>query len=302
MFAVTILGNNSAIPTPDRHPTAQVVTCNEQLMLVDCGEGTQMQLTRYKVRRGKIRYIFISHLHGDHYFGLIGLINSMSLLGRLEPLTIFGPPELEEILRLQLRVAATTLRFELQFHALLPENAGLLLRDKDLEVSFFPVKHRIPCYGFSFSLQRRKRRVIPEQARAYEIPAAFFSKLQDGEDYQTKTGSIVKNDWVTLPPARAKRYVYCADSIYDEELVPYMQEADLVYHETTYLADLHERAAERYHSTSVQAAALASKANAKRLLIGHFSSKYTELQPFLDESRPVFPNTDLALEGATYIL
>lgn len=302
MFAVTILGNNSAIPTPDRHPTAQVVTFNEQLMLVDCGEGTQMQLSRYKVRRSRIRYIFISHLHGDHYFGLIGLINSMSLLGRTEPLSVYGPPELEEILMLQLRVAATTLRFELQFHALLPDATGLLLRDKDMEVSYFPVKHRIPCYGFSFSMQRRKRRIIPEQARAYEIPAAFYSKLQEGEDYQDKTGKVVKNDWVTLPPPRPKRYVYCADSIYDEDLIPYMQDADLVYHETTYLHDLHQRAAERYHSTTVQAAGLAARANVKRLLIGHFSSKYTELEPFLDESRPVFANTDLALEGVTYIL
>ncbi len=302
MFAVTILGNNSAIPTPDRHPTAQVVTFNEQLMLVDCGEGTQMQLTRYKVRRSRIRYIFISHLHGDHYFGLIGLINSLSLLGRTEPLTVYGPPELEEILMLQLRVAATTLRFDLQFHALLPEATGLLFRDKDMEVSYFPVKHRIPCYGFSFSMQRRKRRVIPEQARAYEIPAAFYSKLQDGEDYQDKNGRLVKNDWVTLPPPRPKRYVYCADSIYDEDLIPYMQDADLVYHETTYLQDLHQRAAERYHSTTVQAAGLAARAGAKRLLIGHFSSKYTELEPFLEESRPIFANTDLALEGTTYIL
>ena len=302
MFAVTILGNNSAIPTPDRHPTAQVVTFNEQLMLVDCGEGTQMQLTRYKVRRSRIRYIFISHLHGDHYFGLIGLINSLSLLGRTEPLTVYGPPELEEILMLQLRVAATTLRFDLQFHALLPEATGLLFRDKDMEVSYFPVKHRIPCYGFAFSMQRRKRRVIPEQARAYEIPAAFYSKLQDGEDYQDKNGRLVKNDWVTLPPPRPKRYVYCADSIYDEDLIPYMQDADLVYHETTYLQDLHQRAAERYHSTTVQAAGLAARAGAKRLLIGHFSSKYTELEPFLEESRPIFANTDLALEGTTYIL
>ena len=302
MFAVTILGNNSAIPTPDRHPTAQVVTFNEQLMLVDCGEGTQMQLTRYKVRRSRIRYIFISHLHGDHYFGLIGLINSLSLLGRTEPLTVYGPPELEEILMLQLRVAATTLRFDLQFHALLPEATGLLFRDKDMEVSYFPVKHRIPCYGFSFSMQRRKRRVIPEQARAYEIPAAFYSRLQDGEDYQDKNGRLVKNDWVTLPPPRPKRYVYCADSIYDEDLIPYMQDADLVYHETTYLQDLHQRAAERYHSTTVQAAGLAARAGAKRLLIGHFSSKYTELEPFLEESRPIFANTDLALEGTTYIL
>ncbi|AWO02186.1 ribonuclease Z [Chitinophaga alhagiae] len=302
MFAVTILGNNSAIPTPDRHPTAQVVTYNDQLMLVDCGEGTQMQLTKYKVRRGKIRHIFISHLHGDHYFGLIGLINSMSLLGRTEPLSLYAPPELEEILRLQLQCAATTLRFNLSFHALLPDRTGLLFREKDMEVSYFPTKHRIPCYGFSFTVQRRKRRVIPEQARAYNIPAAYYSHLQEGADYEQKDGKVVKNDWVTLPPAPGKRYVFCADSIYDEDLVPHLQDADLVYHEATYLHELVQRAQDRFHSTAVQAATLARMAGAKRLLIGHFSSKYTELQPFLDESLPIFPQTELALEGASYLI
>lgn len=302
MFAVTILGNNSAIPTPDRHPTSQVITYNDQLILVDCGEGTQMQLTRYKIKRGRIRHIFISHLHGDHYFGLIGLINSMSLLGRIEPLSVFGPPELEEILQIQLNVAATTLNFELNFHPLLPNQTGVVLKEKEMEVSFFPTRHRIPCYGFSFSLQRRKRRIIPEQARIYEIPASFYSKLQDGEDYERKDGKLVKNDWVTLPPPKAKRYVYCADSIYDENLVPHMREADLVYHETTYLHDLTQRATDRFHSTTVQAATLAKMAGAHRLLIGHFSSKYTELQPFLDETQPVFPQTELALEGVTYLI
>ncbi len=302
MFAVTILGNNSAIPTPDRHPTAQVISYNDQLMLVDCGEGTQMQLTKYKVRRSKIRHILISHLHGDHYFGLIGLINSMSLLGRTEPLSLYAPPELEEILRLQLLCAATTLKFNLSFHALLPDKTGVLFREKDMEVSYFPTKHRIPCYGFSFSAQRRKRRVIPEQARAYDIPAAYYSRLQEGADYEQKNGKTVKNDWVTLPPPPGKRYVYCADSIYDEDLLPHVAEADLVYHEATYLHALVQRAQDRFHSTAVQAATLAQKAAAKRLLIGHFSSKYTELQPFLDESIPVFPHTELALEGTTYLI
>ncbi len=302
MFAVTILGNNSAIPTPDRHPTSQVITYNEQLMLVDCGEGTQMQLAFYKVKRSKIRHIFISHLHGDHYFGLIGLLNSLSLLGRTDPLSIYGPPELEEIIQMQLRTAATVLRFDMQFHALLPDKTGLLLSERDMEVHYFSTRHRIPCYGFSFSMQRKKRKVIPEQARAYEIPAAYFSRLQDGADYERKDGTIVRNDWVTLPPATARRYVYCADTIYDEDLIPHIQGADLVYHETTYLHNLQQRAADRFHSTSVQAATLADKAGARRLLIGHFSSKYADLQPFLDETLPIFPHTELALEGTTYLV
>ncbi|ASZ14468.1 ribonuclease Z [Chitinophaga pendula] len=302
MFAVTILGNNSAIPTPDRHPTAQVLTFNDQLILIDCGEGTQVQMARYAIRRSKLRHIFISHLHGDHYFGLIGLINSLSLLGRPEPLTIYGPAELEAIIRLQLDCAATILKFDLHFVALEKDFSGVILEDKELTVSYFPTQHRITCFGFSFEWQKKRRRIIPEQARAYEIPTAYFSRLQEGEDYLRKDGKLVKNDWVTLPPPKGKKYVFCADTIYDEGLLPYMQQADLVYHETTYLHDLADRAAERYHSTTVQAATLASRAGAKRLLIGHFSSKYTHLEPFLEECRPVFPATDLAAEGTSFII
>lgn len=302
MFAVTILGNNSAIPTLDRHPTAQVVTCNEQLLLVDCGEGTQLQIAKYRIKRSKLRYIFISHLHGDHYFGLIGLLNTLSLMGRTDPLSVYAPPELEQIIQLQLDCSGTVLKFELSFIPLLPGYSGTILEDKDLRVTCFPTQHRISCFGFSFELQKRKRKLIPEQARAYEIPAAYFGKLQDGADYQRKDGTLIKNDWVTLPPAPGKRYVYCADTIYDVNLLPWLKDADMMYHETTYLHDLEERAAERYHSTSVQAASLAAAAEVKQLLIGHFSSKYTELQPFLDESRPVFENTAIAEEGVTYII
>ncbi|SFP11458.1 ribonuclease Z [Chitinophaga sp. YR627] len=302
MFAVTILGNNSALPTLERHPTAQIVTCNDQLILVDCGEGTQLQFARYKIRRSRLRYIFISHLHGDHYFGLIGLINSLSLLGRQDPLTVFAPPELEAILRLQMECSGTILQFELQFVPLLEENQGVILEDKDLKVSFFPTQHRIPCYGFVFEMQKRRRKIIPDQTKAYEIPAAYFSKLQQGADYQRKDGLLVKNDWVTLAPPTGKKYVYYADTRFSEDLIPFAKDADLVYHETTYLHNLAERAAERFHSTTIEAATLALKANAHRLIIGHFSSKYTDLTPFEAECREVFPNSDLALEGVSYII
>ncbi|MFY0254809.1 ribonuclease Z [Chitinophaga sp. 30R24] len=302
MFAVTILGNNSAIPTLDRHPTAQIVTCNEQLLLIDCGEGTQLQIARYKIRRSKLRYIFISHLHGDHYFGLIGLLNTLSLMGRTEPLSVYGPEELGQIIQLQLDCSATELKFQLSFIPLQPGYSGVILEDKDLQVGCFPTEHRITCFGFSIQLQKKKRRLIAEQARAYEIPAAYLSKLQDGADYLRKDGVLVKNDWVTLPPCPGKRYVYCADTIYDTNLIPWLRNADMMYHETTYLHALQERAAERYHSTSIQAASLAAAANVKKLLIGHFSSKYTALQPFLDEAQPVFSNTAIAEEGVTYIV
>ncbi|SHK82343.1 ribonuclease Z [Chitinophaga jiangningensis] len=302
MFGVTILGNNSAIPTLDRHPTAQIVTCNDQLLLLDCGEGTQLQFAKYKIRRSKLRYIFISHLHGDHYFGLIGLLNTLNLMGRTEPLTIFGPGELQQILQIQLDVSGTAFRFELTYVTLEPGQAGIILEDKDLTVRCFPTEHRITCFGYSVELQKKKRKLLPDQAKAYEIPSAFYGKLQDGEDYLRKDGTLVKNDWVTLPPEKGKRYVYCADTIYDVNLIPHLRGADLVYHETTYLHVLEKQAAERFHTTTVQAATLAAAANAKRLLIGHFSSKYTELNFFLDETRPIFPNTDIAEEGVTFLV
>ncbi|RAI99474.1 ribonuclease Z [Chitinophaga skermanii] len=302
MFAVTILGNNSAIPTLDRRPTAQVVTVNDTSILIDCGEGTQMQMLKYNIRRSKIKYIFISHLHGDHYFGLIGLLNSLSLMGRTAPLFLFAPPELEQIINIQLQVAATILNYELHFIPLVEGEEGVILQDKDLEVSYFAVQHRIPCYGISIGLQKKKRKLLPDQAKAYEIPAAYYGALQDGEDYVKKDGTVVKNDWVTLPPAKGKRYVYCADTIYDESLVRHLYEADMMYHETTYLHALAQRAADRFHSTSVQAATLAKNAKVGKLLIGHFSSKYTDLQPFLDETWPVFENTALATEGTTFII
>lgn len=302
MFAVTILGNNSALPTLERHPTAQIITCNDQLILVDCGEGTQTQFARFAIRRSRLRYIFISHLHGDHYFGLIGLLNSLSLLGRQDPLTVFAPPELEAIIQLQMQCSGTVLQFQLDFVPLREEEQGPILTDKELSVSFFPTVHRIPCFGFMFEWKKKKRKLLPEQAKAYEIPAAYYSRLQEGADYQRKDGVLVKNDWVTLPPPKGKKYVYCADTRYSEDLLPFVKNADLIYHETTYLHDLAERATERYHSTTVQAATLALKANAKRLIVGHFSSKYRDLTPFETECREVFPNSDVAVEGATYIV
>jgi ribonuclease Z len=167
MFAVTILGNNSAIPTLDRHPTAQVVTCNEQLLLVDCGEGTQLQIAKYRIKRSKLRYIFISHLHGDHYFGLIGLLNTLSLMGRTDPISVYAPPELEQIIQLQLDCSGTVLKFELSFVPLTPGYSGIILEDKDLQVSCFPTQHRISCFGFSFELNKRMGKLIPEPAWAY---------------------------------------------------------------------------------------------------------------------------------------
>ena len=298
MLALTILGNNSAIPAFDRNPTAQILQTLEESYLIDCGEGTQMQMSKYKIRRSKINRIFISHLHGDHYFGLMGLLTSMGLLGRLNDLHLYAPAPLKEIIDLQLKVADTRLPYTIHFHPL--QDDGLISEDNKMTVHCFKTQHRIDCWGFLFREKKNPRKLDAERAKIYEIPASFYEKLQQGQDYITKKGTIVPNDEVTIAAPKAKSYAYCADTIYDESLVEKVKEVDLLYHETTYLKDLHERAAARFHSTTEQAANIAKKAQVQKLLIGHFSSKYETLDEFLKEAVEVFENTELALEGMCY--
>jgi ribonuclease Z len=298
MLAVTILGNNSAVPAFDRHPTSQVVTIDGNLFLVDCGEGTQVQMIKYKIRRSKISHIFISHLHGDHYFGLVGLITSFGLLNHLQDLHIYAPSPLKEIIYWQLKVASTTLPYKLFFHTI--DKEEILVDEEKFSVKCFPTTHRIECYGFSFHEKKSRRKLNPDKAREYNIPVSFFDKLKDGEDYIQADGKIIKSEWVTEDAPPGKTYAFCADTKYDESIIPYIENADMIYHETTYLDVLKERAINRFHSTTKQAALIAKKADVKKLLIGHFSSKYDTLEEFETEAREVFLNTELALEGVTY--
>jgi len=298
MLAVTILGNNSALPAFDRHPTSQVVTLDDQLFLVDCGEGTQMQLARYRIRWGRINHIFISHLHGDHYFGLPGLIHSMGLLNREHDLHLYAPAQLISILQSQLQAAGSLLPYQLHFYPL--STAGVLLQAERFKVSCFQTKHRIPCWGFRFEQVKAPRKVNPAKALQHEVPASFFDELKKGSDYTRSDGLIVANELVTDPAAKPMSYAYTADTIYDEELIPWVEGVDILYHETTYLKELNERAAARFHATTHQAATIALKAGVGRLLIGHFSSKYDKLEQFESEAREIFPNTDLAIEGVTF--
>jgi ribonuclease Z len=297
MFGVTILGNNSALPAYDRHPTAQVVTLNEQLFLIDCGEGTQMQISRYKIRRSRIHHIFISHLHGDHYFGLIGLVTSMGLLGREQELHVYAPPGLEEIVNMQLQVAVAAMPFPLIFHTL--EKEGMLIDEPKFSVECFETQHRIPCWGFIIREKKKPRKIDKEKAVAHDIPAAYYERLKDGLDYE-RDGKLIKNEWVTFSNTPPKSYAFCADTKYYEAIAEKTSGVSMLYHEATYLKDLEERAIARFHSTSVQAAAIAAKAGADRLLLGHFSSKYESLENFLIEAKEVFENTELAIEGVTY--
>lgn len=300
MLGVTILGNNSAVPAFDRHPTSQVITLPATKILVDCGEGTQIQMINYKIRRSQISHIFISHLHGDHYFGLIGLINSFALLGRLQDLHIIAPAPLQQIIELQLRVADTRMTYNIHFHTI--RNSGYLTTIDNVEVSCFRTDHRIECYGFLFKEIRKSRKINPKEVKIHNIPFGFFEDLQDGKDYMTPTGTVIKNEELTTAAPKGKSYAFCADTRYDELLLEHISGVDMIYHETTYLDSFSEKAYQRFHSTTRQAAKIAEKAGAKKLLVGHFSSKYESLEDFLLEAREVFPNTDLALEGVSYIM
>lgn len=299
MFGVTILGNNSALPAYDRHPTAQVVTLNDQLFLIDCGEGTQMQLTRYKVRRSKISHIFISHLHGDHCFGLPGLLTSFNLMNRENDLHLHAPAPLKQILELQFSSADTRFTYKLHFHEL---EDGIIVNDDKFSVEAFKVYHRIDCWGFVIREKKKPRKIDMEKITGKNIPAIFYERLKNGEDYITKTGEIISNESVTIANTAPRSYAFSGDTIYNEAICEHVKEVTMLYHEATFLKDQRERAASRFHSTTEQAATIAKIAQVKRLLIGHFSSKYETLDAFLNETSAVFSNTQLAIEGVTYII
>lgn len=300
MLAVTILGNNSAIPAFNRHPSAQVVQNAEESFLIDCGEGTQMQMIQYKIRSSKINHIFISHLHGDHYFGLIGLLTSMGLLGRKHELHLYAPEILKTIIDLQLQVASAHLPYELHFHPL--PNEGVILVDKKIIVECFKVKHRIECRGFLFREKKNLRKIEIEEVKKYNIPSSFFESLHMGEDFITENNTVIKNELLTSAVTPPKTFAYCTDTVYDEELIEKIKNVDLLYHEATYLHALQQKAASRFHCTSVEAATIAKKAGAKKLLLGHFSSMYESLEDFKTEACSVFENTELAIEGCSFMI
>ncbi|MCS6916481.1 MAG: ribonuclease Z [Chitinophagales bacterium] len=298
-FDVLILGSNSSIPAHGRHPTAQVVNHNDQLFLVDCGEGTQMRMDALRVRRSRIHHIFISHLHGDHYYGLIGLLTTFHLLQRRAPLHIFSPPGLEEIIHLHFRYSETQLVYPVHFHTFSGQDVEQLYESETLVVSTLPMQHRIPCCGFLFREKPMPRRIRPDAVERYRLQPEHIRLLREGKDLEWN-GSFWKNEDLTLDPLPPAVYACCSDTRYDESLAALIAGADLLYHEATFLSDLADRAALTHHSTAAQAAELARKAGVSQLLLGHFGSRYTHLDPVLKEARAVFPNTRLALEGQRF--
>jgi len=299
-FVLTILGSSSSIPTSTRNLTAQLLNVSGRFFLIDCGEATQIQLRRYKIKFQRINHIFISHLHGDHYFGLVGLISTMHMLGRTNDLHIFGPHELKDIIDIQLKYADTRLRYSIHYHALQYKSSEIILEDEILSVETIILKHRIPCCGFLFREKPKLRNIKKNVIDRYNIPIDERPKIKRGEDYKTPDGKIIKNSELTTPPPPPRSYAYCSDTAYNEALIPQVSNVDLLYYETTFMHDMLERAEETYHSTTIQAATIAKKAKVKQLIIGHFSARYKDLEPLLRETKSVFKNTVLAEEGKQY--
>lgn len=296
-FELKILGSASATPTVGRHPTAQVLTVGAQHYLIDCGEGTQWQMLEYRVRPHHLRAIFISHLHGDHYFGLFGLLGTMHLQGRTQPLAIIGPPGLDEVLVTQSRVSGVQLGFQIEFTVVDTEVHALVYEDAGLRVQSLPMRHRVPCAGYLFEEQPRRANLLKEKLPAGLTPAQL-ARLAQGDDLPADEQQPgLRHADVAGPAPTPRRYAFFADTLYTPALAPLIAGADLLYHEATFLDELRERAAQTHHSTARQAALLAQAAGVKQLLLGHFSSRYKALEPLLHEARPVFQNTALAVEG-----
>ena len=301
-FEVTILGSSSATPIFNRNPSAQALNINEHLYLIDCGEGTQQQMLRFDVKPGRIDHIFISHLHGDHYLGLVGLLSSMHLNGRSKPLKLFCPPELKEIIDLQLKYSDTVLQYEIDYFFTDASKAEVILDNQDITVETIPLDHRIACTGFLFREKKRLRKLIKEKIANLDIPVEYYTAIKKGADYISPAGKVFKNTDITIGPEEPKMYAYCSDTLYNENYFAQISNADLLYHESTFLHNMLDRAQSTNHTTALQAGEIALKTHAKRLLIGHFSARYKTLNELLEEARSVFPDTELAIEGKTFVI
>ncbi|MFC4874604.1 ribonuclease Z [Negadavirga shengliensis] len=301
-FSVTILGSNSAAPAHGRNQSSQLVNWGNHYFLVDCGEATQHQLRKYKVKYGRIDHIFISHLHGDHYLGLMGLISTFHLNNRERELRIYGPKGLDEIITVHLRYSQTRLKFPLTFHPVTHDGKNSLLDLGDMEVYSFPLQHRIPCTGFLFAEKGRPVKLIKEKIIAYKPGLEAIKTLLKGKDVRNLKGEIIykAEDFCRFLPNRS--YAYCSDTIYDPKLIPYIKNVDLLYHEATFMAAERDRAIQTGHSTTEEAADIARTANVKRLLLGHYSVRYSDLQTLLEEARNIFAPSFLSEEGMSYII
>ncbi len=298
---LTILGFNSAIPTIRSHPTAQLLVVRNRHFLIDCGEGTQVQLRKVQAKFSKINHIFISHLHGDHVFGLVGLLSSFQLLGRNVLMNIYGPKGIKEFIETQLRLTESFNNFDLNFIELTSEKSELIYEDEKVTVHTIPLRHRIYTNGFLFREKTKLRRLNMEIISQHpEIEICDYYNLKSGKDFVGEDGKVLKNEYLTLPPRHSFSYAFCSDTLYNPDIISIIKGTDVLYHEATFLDDLKELAYKTGHTTALQAARIAKEAEIKYLILGHFSNRYGNISVFKNEAGTVFPNTLLPEELKTF--
>jgi ribonuclease Z len=297
---LTILGSSSALPTSERYPSAHVLNAHERLFLIDCGEGTQMQLRKNRLRFSKINNIFISHLHGDHVFGLYGLLSTFSLMGRKTPLRLHAPENYHRILLSHLLDFDIHLNFEIDFIPLYGNNPLVIFDDKHITVTAFPLRHRVPSFGFLFREKITDRNIIKDCITRFNIPTVRIPAIKAGADFIASDGTIIKNEDITIPPPEPFSYAYCSDTKYFSRLSSFVKGVTLLYHEATFDGSLADLAGMTGHSTTLDAARTALSAGAGALIIGHFSARYKNIAPLVEEAKTIFANTYPALDDMTY--
>lgn len=295
-FELYILGCGSALPTTRHFPTSQVLNVRDKLYMIDCGEGAQLQFRKSRLKFSRLNHIFISHLHGDHCFGLWGLISTLNLLGRTAELHIYSPRGLEALLLPTLVFFNRQMTYRVLFHEFDTDRPALIYEDRSLTVTTIPLRHRIPCCGFLFAEKQGLNHIVREMVDFYKVPLFEMNRIKNGADYVTPEGELVPNRLLTRPADPPRRYAYCSDTICLPGLAAQLRRVDLLFHEATFASDNLGRAKETYHTTAVQAAELARSAEVKKLLIGHFSARYEDESVLLEEAREVFPETLLASE------
>lgn len=296
-FDLNILGCGSALPTTRHNASSQVINLRDKLYMIDCGEGTQLQMRKMKIKFSRLNHIFISHLHGDHSLGLPGLVSTLGMLGRMGDLFIYGSAEVGEYVQVIEKLFCQGSPFQMKFQAVDTNNYNLVMEDRSVSVYSLPMKHRVPCCGYLFVEKERSPHIIREMIDFYKIPISKIELIKQGADFVTEEGEVIPNKILTRPAEPAKRYAYCSDTAFFPKIVPYIEGVDLLYHEATFLEADSARAYETFHSTTKQAASIARDAQVKKLLIGHYSARYIDLLPLEKEARSIFHNTLLANEG-----
>lgn len=299
---LTILGCYAATPRTITNPTSQILEIRNRMFLIDCGEGTQVQLRKNKLKFSKINHIFISHLHGDHFYGLVGLISTFMLLNRQTDLHVYGPKGIKEIILLQLRYSNSFTGYNLYFHELASKDSEVIYEDEKVVVKTIPLKHRIYTNGFLFREKIGDRKLNVDAVQHYKIDTCYFQKIKNGKEITLDDGTIIPNAELTFDPIQPKSYAFCSDTMYDESIIPIIENCDTLYHETTFLESESDKAEKTMHSTAKQAAAIAAKANVKQLILGHYSTRYDSIELFREEAETLHSNVILADDGKTFEL